>query len=142
MHRDAFKDTGYELGRHVYDAIHDAIPKRPQLTEKSKRNKLPKLYAVWTGAFQPEGRRVKLAKFMIPGWKYDQLFSESLVHNTFVTPITRQDENTSNTGLKTTNNTTEAWEFCIGEMENDTGLRGKRERPITKDKKEEDVRRM
>ena len=53
MHRDAFKDTGYELGRHVYDAIHDAIPKRPQLTEKSKRNKLPKLYAVWTGALQP-----------------------------------------------------------------------------------------
>ena len=46
----------------MYDAIHDAIPKRPQLTEKSKRNKLPKLYAVWTGAFQPEGRRVKISK--------------------------------------------------------------------------------
>jgi hypothetical protein len=62
MHRDAFKDTGYELGRHVYDAIHEAIPKRPQLTEKSKRNKLPKLYAVWTGALHPEGRRVKISK--------------------------------------------------------------------------------
>ena len=46
----------------MYDAIHDAIPKRPQLTEKSKRNKLPKLYAVWTGALQPEGRRVKISK--------------------------------------------------------------------------------
>ena len=60
MHVEAFMDTKVHQGQDVYDAIHDAIPKRPKLTKKSKRNKLPKLYAIWSGARTPEGRLVKI----------------------------------------------------------------------------------
>jgi hypothetical protein len=62
MHEEAFEDTAINEGRDVYDAIHDAIPKRPVRTEKSKRNNLPKLYAVWKGATRPEGKAIKLCK--------------------------------------------------------------------------------
>ena len=93
MHEESFRDTRHRLGRDVYDAIHEAIPKRPKRTEKSKRNKLPKSYAVWSGVHHPEGRRVKINK-NFDSWLEVRpiIFRVSGAQYIIVPPITRQDE--------------------------------------------------
>ena len=52
---------------HMWCVILCDLLSTSQARPTRKRNKLPKLYAIWTGATRPEGRKVKIDK-IVDNW--------------------------------------------------------------------------
>jgi hypothetical protein len=56
-----------QVARDAWTIILDQVPRRPHRTKENQRNNLPKLYAIWTGATRPLGRKVKINK-VVDSW--------------------------------------------------------------------------
>ena len=56
-----------QVAMEAWTIILDQVPRRPHRTKENQRNNLPKLYAIWTGATRPLGRKVKINK-VVDSW--------------------------------------------------------------------------